>query len=195
MKKALFLLLVLFVSVVSVWAQAGTRHIGGSPQTNTMTVTVTIPTRVGIYLERNVAIDVGAAPNAVHYPPSGGPFPGYYRDNTNFSPTMGLEVFCNNATGWTLTVQAGSGSFYAGGPTVQQLYFAPTGTAMTADGVAGPVAPWTAFDDASPVSVGGAVAKTTGWEAHNQNLELQLTGTEDAGGPGAVTMTYTITNP
>jgi hypothetical protein len=191
MKKAWIVLAVAFLAAGMSLSQG--RVVGPSPQTLDIQVTVTIPTRVGIYLERDASIDVGAAPNLAHYPPTA--FPGYYVDNTNFGGANGttqMEVFCNASTGYDLTVQAGAANFYAGGPAVTQLYFAPAGTAQTADGAAAPAAPWTAFNNAAAVNVLGAAARTNGWEAHHQDFELQLLGTEDAG-TGTVDMTYTIT--
>lgn len=188
MKKAILVVAAMILSAGCLWALG--RVSGASPQSNTLDVTVTIPVRVGIYLERNASIDVGEAPNLAHFPPT--TFPGYYIDDTNFNPTTQLEVFTNNATGYDLTVQAGAASFYAGGPAVTQLFFAPAGTAQTADGTGAPAAPWTAFNNAAAVNVLGSAARTNGWEAHHQDFELQLLGTEDAG-TGTITMTYTIT--
>ncbi|GEM_PF-1777250 len=188
MKKAIILMTAMILSASCLWALG--RLSGASPQTNTLNVTVTIPVRVGIYLQRDASIDVGAAPNLAHFPPT--TFPGYYIDNTNFNPTTQLEVFSNNSSGYDLTVQAGAASFYAGGPAATQLFFAPAGTGQTGDGTGAPAAPWTAFNDAAAVNVLGSGSSTTGWEAHHQDFELQLLGTEDAG-TGTITMTYTIT--
>jgi len=191
MKKAWIVLAVAFLAAGMSLAQG--RVVGTSPQSLDIQVTVTIPTRVGIYLERDASIDVGAAPNLAHYPPT--TFPGYYVDNSNFNPTTQMEVFCNAPHGYNLTVQAGAANFWAGGPAVTQLYFAPAGTAQTADGTASPAAPWTAFSSTAPVTVLSGAARTNGWEAHHQDFELQLLGTEDAG-TGTVDMTYIITaNP
>jgi len=56
---------------------------GASPQTQTNTVAVTIPTRVGIYLERIVAINLAPPPiPAITRRPVRRRFPGYYVDQS-----------------------------------------------------------------------------------------------------------------
>jgi hypothetical protein len=179
----------------------GTGYRSGiSPQTNTLNITVTVPALVGIYLERDADINLGLAPNLGHFPPSPA-WPGYYEDNTNpisGGPTTDLSAFTNNATGYTLTVQAGAATYYPSLPVSQTFYADKTlypGQQITPDGQGAPGAPWLAFSSAGGTAVASKITPTSGWEAHNQIFELQMLGTESAG-TGVVTMTYTIvSNP
>ncbi|MCK4524202.1 hypothetical protein KAU15_04675, partial [candidate division WOR-3 bacterium] len=163
---------------------------GTSPLDNTLTVTVRIPTRVGINLSGgNVTFDLGDV--AVTYPPA--LFPGYYFPTAPAAtPFVPLSVFCNVTAGWTLTVIA-SADFDATLP-VTQLYYANAGEAISADGgaVGGT---WAAFSTAVSGAVANDVARTTGWDPYNQDYQLQITGNEAVIDPGvAVTITYTITS-
>jgi len=171
---------------------------GPSGTTNTLNITVTVPVLVGIYLERHADINLGLAPNIGHYPPPVPPsWPGYYEDNLrpiNLGSTSDLSAFTNNATGYTLTVQAGAATYYAGLPVSQSFYADKTlfpGQGITPDGQGAPGGPWLAFSSAGGTAVAFKATPTTGWEAHNQIFELQMLGTEPAG-TGVVTMTYTI---
>jgi len=203
MKRRLYLFVTLAAVVLlgastAVYGQLG-RVSGPSPQTRSLTITVTVPVLVGIYLERNADINLGAGPNIGHYPPLGGVWPGYYEDNTRpiGVSTTNLEAFTNNVTGYTLTVQANPANYYAGLPVSQSFYADYTlwpATPRTADGTPAPPAQWTAFSSAGTTPV-ASKASPAAWEAHNQIFELQMLGTEPAG-TGVVTMTYTIvSNP
>ncbi|MDY6787633.1 MAG: hypothetical protein SVK54_05865, partial [candidate division WOR-3 bacterium] len=152
---------------------------------------VRIPERVGIKLAgANLEFYLDDA--SVTYPPAD--LPGYYfpTGGVTATPYVPLEVFCNNPAGWTLTVMA-SGDFDASLP-ITQLFYAPDGEALTADGSAAG-GNWTAFSTAS-ATVASSAVKTTGWENHDQDYELQITGNESLIDPASVvTITYTITSP
>lgn len=155
---------------------------------NTLDVTVRIPSRVGINLSGgDLVFDLGDA--SVTYPAA--VFPSYYYPTNTGSPHIPLSVFCNVANGWNLTVLA-SADFDATLP-VAQLYFADEGEALSTDGgaVGGT---WTAFSLVSQVVVSD-ITRTTGWDAYNQDYQLQITGNESVLDPGAtITITYTITS-
>jgi hypothetical protein len=204
MKRRLYLFItVAAVALLGVSSAVvyGLGYVSGvSPQTNTLNITVTVPALVGIYLERDASINLGLAPNLAHFPPSPA-WPGYYEDNTrpiSGGPTTNLSAFTNNATGYTLTVQAGAANYYVGLPVSQSFYADKTlngGLGRTADGTPAPPAPWAAFSSAGGTPVASSIGPTAGWELHNQIFELQMLGTEPAG-TGVVTMTYTIvSNP
>ncbi len=186
--KTKTVLLVLLVLVMAVPAFALGSISGASPIDNTLTVTVRIPTRVGINLSGgNVTFDLGT----VTYPPT--LFPGYYLPTAPAAtPFVPLSVFCNVTAGWELTVIA-SADFDATLP-VTQLYYADAGEAISADGAA-VGGTWAAFSTASSGVVAGAFARTTGWDPYDQDYQLQITGNEAVIDPGAVvTITYTITS-
>ncbi len=188
--RRVVLAIMILVSATSLWALGVAT--GTSPVSNTIDVTVLIPLRVGINLSgTNVTFDLSDP--SVTYPPS--TFPGYYfPTDPTASPYVPLSVFCNNPAGWTLTVQA-SGDFDATLP-VSQLYYADAGTAAPADGTATPPAPWTAFSATAATTVASNTARTYGWENHDQDYLLQITGNEAVIDPGStVTLTYTITSP
>ncbi len=189
--KTRYVLLSLLIIAFAIPAFALGQNAGSSPITNDLTVTVRIPTRVGIDLSGgNIVFDLGDA--SVTYPPAS--FPGYYMPTTPVaSPNVPLSVFCNVAAGWNLTVQS-DGDFDASLP-VSQLFYADAGEAQTADGSAAPGGNWVAFSAAAPTAVASDVSRTTGWDAYNQDYELQITGNEASLDPGVfVTITYTITS-
>jgi len=203
MKRRLYLLVTLAVVALLGATSAvvyGLGYVSGvSPQTNTLTITVNVPVLVGIYLENNSSIDLGAAPNLAHFPPSPA-WPGYYEDNTypiSGGPTTDLSAFTNNANGYTLTVQAGAANYYLGLPVSQSWYADKTlypALGRTPDGTGNPPAPWAAFSNLGGTPVASKATPTIGWEPHNQIFELQMLGSEPSGS-GVVTMTYTITAP
>lgn len=185
------LTLILAIAVITLPAFALGTVTGTSPTSNALDVSVRIPERVGIKLAGdNLLFDLGDA--SVTYPPAS--FPGYYfpTGGVTATPYVPLEVFCNNPAGWTLTVIAG-GDFDASLP-VTQLFYAPDGEAKTADGSA-VGGNWTAFSTVS-ATVTSSATKTNGWENHDQDYQLQITGNEDVIDPAStVTITYTITSP
>lgn len=188
--KTRYVLLAVLIIAFAIPAFALGQIAGNSPVNNTLDVTVRIPSRVGIDLSGgNLTFDLSDA-TAV-YPPAS--FPGYYFPVPAVaSPHVPLSVFCNVAAGWDLTVLA-SGDFDATLP-IGQLFYAPAGEGITADGTAAPAGNWTAFTTAA-VQVATDNARTTGWDAYNQDYELQITGNEAAIDPGVtVTITYTITS-
>lgn len=188
--KTRYVLLAVLIIAFAIPAFALGQIAGPSPVNNTLDVTVRIPSRVGIDLSGgNLTFDLSDA-TAV-YPPAS--FPGYYFPVPAVaSPHVPLSVFCNVPAGWSLTVLA-SGDFDATLP-IGQLFYAPETEAITADGTGAPAGNWTAFTTAA-VEVATDNARTTGWDAYNQDYELQITGNEAAIDPGAtVTITYTITS-
>ncbi len=178
---------VLLMIVMAVPAFALGQIMGSSPIDNPITVTVRIPTRVGINLSgTDIEFDLGT----VTFPPAA--FPGYYLPTAPAAtPFVPLSVFCNVSAGWTLTVLA-NGDFNATLP-VSQLYYADAPEAKTADGAAAPAATWTAFSTVSS-TVADDTQRTTGWDDYDQDYELQITGLEDATVGDAVIITYTITS-
>jgi len=159
---------------------------GPSPITNSLNVSVILATRVGINLSgSDVTFDL-TGPN---YPPAS--LPGYYLPSTPaLTPFVPLSVFCNTSSGWLLEVKA-SDNFHTTLP-ITQLFYAPDGEAITADGNAAPGGNWVAFS-LSDVTVASAVAMTNGWPSYDQDYMLQITGNEDAAmGTATVIITYTI---
>lgn len=186
------LILILAIAAITLPAFALGTEVGTSPVPNALDVSVRIPERVGIKLAGdNLEFFLDDA--SVTYPPAS--FPGYYfpTGGVTATPYVPLEVFCNNPAGWTLTVVA-SGDFDASLP-VTQLFYAPDGEGLTPDGDAAPGGNWTAFTTAE-ATVASSAVKTSGWENHDQDYQLQITGEEDMIDPAStVTITYTITSP
>ena len=189
MKKLTIALSLLLILAFAVPAFALGRIAGPSPQQNDLEVSVRIPQRVGIDLSGdNIEFFLDLVP--LLYPPD--LYPAYYFPTNAVTPHVPLSVFCNAPSGWDLEVIA-SGDFDPTLP-VTQLYFAPAGEAQTADGAAAPGGTWTAFSAAANVPVASNGARTVGWEAYDQDYELQITGNEAILDPEVtVTITYTIT--
>ncbi len=183
------LIIAIAIAVMAMPAFALGMQFGGSPQTNTLLVSVRIPQRVGINLT-GTDIEFFLDDASVNYPPAS--LPGYYFPTNAASAHVPMSVFCNVPTGWELTVIA-SGDFDASLP-VSQLYYADAGEAQTADGTAAPGGGWNAFSSTVAGTVATDAAKTTGWDDLDQDYELMITGDESVIDPEAsVTITYTIT--
>ncbi|MDD3803934.1 MAG: hypothetical protein PHW02_06105 [bacterium] len=152
----------------------------------TVDVQILIPSRVGIRINNAGAIVFDLT--SVTLPTT---FPGYY-GATSAETEVLLDVFCNDNDGFNLDVDA-SGDFDADVP-VSQLFFAPSGEALSAEGGAAG-GNWTAFSSTATVSVLAAEPRPTGWTDYNQALEFMLEDTDPAVDPAVtVTLTYTITN-
>lgn len=151
----------------------------------TIDVQVLIPARVGIRINNTGALvfDLTSVPLPTA-------FPGYYFP-TSAETEILMDLFCNATAGYTLDVVA-SGDFNVDVP-VSQLYFAPTGTAKTADGTPNPAAPWTAYSTLSVNVETGP--RLTGWVTKNQAVEFKWEDTDPQVDPAStVTLTYTITS-
>lgn len=188
--KTRYVLLAVLIIAFAIPAFALGQLAGNSPVNNSLDVTVRIPSRVGIDLSGgNLLFDLGDV--SAIYPPA--TFPGYYFPTPAVaSPHVPLSVFCNVPAGWRLDVIA-SGDFDATLP-IGQLFYAPAGEGITVDGTAAPGGGWVAFSLAT-AEVATDNARTSGWDAYNQDYELQITENVAAIDPGVtVTITYTITS-
>lgn len=160
---------------------------GPSPQSETATVTVTIPPRVGIRLtDHPTSLQPGN-----DYPPDTFPYwvvPGAYQ----------IEVF-SNKNNFQVTVQPSAGSWPAG-LDAQSFYVVTWGGAeSTYTGQGNPSDPssdltgWMQLGS-SPVNVVGdnnGRSRTNGWESYQAKLALKLDGDEEETSV-PVTFTYTI---
>ncbi len=161
----------------------GDRIMGFAPVDtliDTLFVTVRVPARIGLYVNGNTEFDLGDP--GVTFPPL--VFPGYY-DPTLVSGTnvdgVDVEVFSNSqAMTWRLETN-GSGDFSAT-IALDQLYYAPDGTANPADGTDPPAAPWTSFTTTYTEIANGL--NTTGWQDESQDYVFQAE-TDDAPTPAA----------
>lgn len=161
----------------------GDRIMGFAPGdtlVDTLLVTVRVPARIGLYVNGNTEFDLGDP--AVTFPPA--VFPGYY------DPTLvggvntdgvDVQVFSNSqAMTWHLET-SGSGDFSAT-IALDQLYYAPDGTANPLDGVDPPLNPWASFTTSFTEIANGL--NTTGWQDESQDYVFQAE-VDDAPTPAA----------
>lgn len=189
----LFLVLpaVLFGNIV--WGGPGERIMGFAPNDtliDTIFVTVRVPARIGLYVSGNTEFDLGAV--GVVYPPAA--FPGYYNPTsvggTN-ADGVDVQVFSNASTNWFLQTN-GTGNFTTT-IALDQLYYAPDGTADPIDGNDPPPAPWTSFTTTyTTISTG---PKTTGWELHDQDYVFQAETDDDPTTGATIVVHYRLYVP
>jgi hypothetical protein len=154
--------------------------------TGTIDVQILIPNRVGIRINNAgpIIFDLTSAT----LPTS---FPGYFLP-TSAETEISMDLFCNATNGFNLDVTA-SGDFSAD-ITANQLFFAPSTTPISADGLPA-VAPWTAYSSSASVSVLAGEPRLTAWVAYDQAIEFMLEDTDPALDPiQTITLTYTITS-
>lgn len=187
-------LLILFIPVMLfgniIYGGPGDRIMGFAPGdtlVDTILVTVRIPSRIGLYVNGNTEFDLGNP--AVTYPPVA--FPGYY-DPTLVGGTnadgVNVQVFSNsNVLNWDLET-SGSGDFTAT-ILLDQLWYAPDGTANPADGGA-PGFPWAAFTNAYVGIANGG--KTLGWLNQDQDYVFQAETDDDPTAGATVTIYYRL---
>ncbi len=189
MKKWLIMLVMIpaMAGATTVWGGPGDRITGsasGDTLIDTLQVTVIIPARIGLYVNGDVTFDL----STVAYPPAA--FPGYY-DPTSVSGTnadgVDVQVFSNDpSTTWHLETM-GSGDFSAT-VTLDQLLYAPDGTANPADGAAAP-ASWTSFSTTSTEIVSNA-GKTNGWLSEDQDYVFEAQTDDEPIAAGATITIY-----
>lgn len=154
-----------------IYGGPGDRISGFAPAdtlVDTLTVTVKVPARIGLYVLGNTEFDLSSP--TVTYPPS--VFPGYY-DPTSVQGTntdgINLQVFSNsNTMVWHLET-CGSGDFTTT-IALDQLYYAPDGTTNPPDGQDPPLN-WTSFTTTFTEIAQGQ--KTNGWLSQDQDFIFQ----------------------
>lgn len=153
--------------------------------TASIPVNLLIPKRVGIKIN-TAAIDFDLT--SAILPTT---FPGYYFP-TGGATEIDIDLFSNSA-GFDLSVTANVD--FSADVLVSQLFFAPTGTPISAEGGAAG-APWTAFSTSgADVIIDGP--KLTGWtvDVYDQAIQFMLEETDGAVDPlSTVILTYTISN-
>jgi hypothetical protein len=175
MKKTLLVIAALMLATSMVWADAIT---GPSPVSHNVTITVVIPSHLGINiptLEHNWLLDLSLDPT---YPPAVST-PYTITNNAN------VQVLSNNSYHYgytaamttTLTNLAVTDFQYDATGWVPALWAAGT---------------WQTFAAAGTWEVGAAA--TTGWVNRNMMYRVLLDGTE-ASGTGVMTIVHTISQP
>lgn len=156
----------------------------GDTLVDTILVTVKVPAKIGLYVLGNVEFDLGAA--SVVYPPA--VYPGYY-DPTSVQGTntdgVNVQVFSNSPTMTWYLQTCGSGNFTTT-ILLDQLYYAPDGTANPPDGQDPPVN-WTAYSTTyTQIASGG---KTNGWLSQDQDYVFQAEIDDEPTPAGGATIT------
>ncbi len=171
MKKSLLILAALLLATGMVWADAVT---GASPVTHNVTLTVTIPARLGISIPtHNHALDLSVDPT---YPPA---VSTPYTVATNAV----IQILSNNGYtyGYTASMTTTLTNLTVGDFQYSENGWVPplwTG--------------WQTFGAAGTFET--SAAATAGWVNRDLNYRVNLDGTE-APGTGVMTIVHTITQP
>lgn len=170
MRKLLVLLAVLAMSTGMAWADAIT---GPSPVQHPVTLTITIPQRLGISIPvHDHALDLTLDPL---YPPAVlTPF--------DIAANASIQILSNNAYtyGYTASMTTTLTNLDLGDFQYSENGWVPTWTG------------WQTFLAAGTFEVGAGA--TPGWINRNLNYRVNLDGTE-ASGTGVMTIVHTITQP
>jgi len=185
--RALFIIVVPIVTFGAIiQGGPGDRIMGFAPGDtliDTLLVTVKVPSRIGLYVNGNTEFDLGDP--GVTYPPI--QFPAYYDPTTaagTNSDGVNVQVFSNsNALTWELET-SGDADFSAT-ILLDQLYYAPEGTANPLDG--NPPTGWTSFTTTYTSVASGS--KTAGWLDRDQDYIFQAEPDDEPTPAGGETVT------
>jgi len=175
MKRLVAILFLIIPAIVfgnQIIGGPGSRIMGFAPRDtliDTLDVTIILPARIGLYVNGNTTFDLSSP--LVTYPPA--LYPGYY-DPTAVAGTntdgVDVQVFSNsNTMTWYLQTQGLDN--LASTIALDQLYYAPDGTANPPDGNDPPGGGWVAFTNAYVQIASGL--KTSGWVTRNQDYVFQ----------------------
>lgn len=171
MKKLLILMAVLATGAGLVWADAIT---GPSPVTHPVTLTITIPARLGISIPvHDHALDLGLDPL---YPPAA---------STPFTVATNASIQILSNAGYTYGYTASMTTTLTN-LTVGDFQYSENGWIPPT---------WTGWQTfAASGTFETSAGATTGWVNRNLNYRVNLDGTE-APGTGVMTIVHTITQP
>jgi hypothetical protein len=179
--------------------------ITGAPPvaaTNSFTVSVTIPQRVGVAWDRNVVFDLGTANSGScgSYPPAPATsFPCYWDDNNGTA--MSVQLFANAAGGGSTvraSVQGAAGNFGTSNATIANVLYADGGTATCAAGTApGACAGYTQMSSGAATSFASVGAPTTGWGTYpnGRKFVFEVTNNLTTTTAASNQATFTVTLP
>ena len=167
-------------------------------------VTLAVPSRVGINWDRDVSFDLTVNTNpgtCLSYPPAPATsFPCYWDDAAT---QVHFKLFANTAGGGltvNAVIQGQAGSFPGSNATIANVLYATPPLATCAAGTApGACAGYTIMSSAATTALVSAVAPTTGWTANiDRKFIFQVANnlTPTTGGVGQTrTTTITLTTP
>jgi hypothetical protein len=170
MRKLLIAMAVLAAATSMVWADAIT---GPSPVTHNVTLTITIPARLGISIPvHDHALDLSLDPT---YPPA-------VSTPYDIVANAAIQILSNNAYtyGYTASMTTTLTNLTVGDFEYSENGWVPTWTG------------WQAFAASGTFETGAGA--TPGWVNRNLNYRVNLDGTE-APGTGVMTIVHTITQP
>jgi hypothetical protein len=213
MTKRTLTLAVALVAVALIAAPAFAATLTGAPALNGPgpTVTLTVPSRVGIAWDHDVVFDLSSVAqpgSCLSYPPAPATaFPCYWGDSGIAGGNMAVQFFANTS-GAGNTIQAtivgqNTTAFTGSNATIANVFYAASGAAACAagDATAACLAKnYKQMDGTNPtVFVSGVTAPTTGWTsaaANTMKFVFQVTNslTTTTGSPSKTT-TFNVTLP
>jgi hypothetical protein len=175
------------------------------------TVTLTVPSRVGISWQQDVAFDLGAGTqfgSCGSYPPAPATsFPCYWGDDGAGGPNMTVQFFANTS-GAGNSIQAtilgqNATAFTGSNATIANVFYAPAASAACAAGDATAACVAKGYTQMSGTAattfVSGVAAPTTGWTSSASNtmkfvFQVNNNLTTTTGSPTKTT-TFNVTLP
>jgi hypothetical protein len=192
----------------SAWAQS---TVTGAPPLvvgNAFSVTLFVPSVVGVSWNRNVYFDLsntnaGVPGSCGTYPPAPATAtPCYWEDSATLggalAAPMAISLFSNTAGNGNLqlAVQANSNAFVTSNATIGNVYFADGLVATPAAGGA-PGAGYTQMSSAAPVVMATTASPTAGWVAvpNGRKFIFQVNPGLTATAPSVITTALTVSLP